>query len=115
MVQYSVIKEKKYFALTALLFYTVSIYFLFLSYKYKKLGIINSLVGGLGIIFVILIGRLFFNEKITHNEYIGIFFILIGILIIQTKHIINIKWIEDNVKLIENNVSKYNFFRNKAT
>jgi hypothetical protein len=83
--------------------------------EYKKLGIINSLVGGLGIIFVILIGRLFFNEKITHNEYIGIFLIILGILIIQTKHIINVKWIEDNVKIIENNVSKYNFFRNKTT
>jgi multidrug transporter EmrE-like cation transporter len=112
IIQYAEINKNIYFIPFAIFFYSLLVYFLYLSYKLKKLGIITVLAESFGIILMLVIGRVIFKEQITHNEYIGILFILSGILIIQIKHIINIKWIEDNVKLIENNVSKYNFFRN---
>lgn len=50
--------------------------------KHNKVAIVNAIIEPLIIIFVILLSRFFFNEKISFHEFIGIFLIICGIIII---------------------------------
>ncbi len=75
-------KEIHYFIM-AILFYSVVCYLLVQSYKYKGIGLINVLWSGLSILVILSIGITFFNEKITTLDKLGIFFIIIGIILIS--------------------------------
>jgi multidrug transporter EmrE-like cation transporter len=57
-------------------------YLLVQLYKYKGIGLINVLWSGLSILVILSIGIIFFNEKITNLDKIGIFFIILGIIFI---------------------------------
>ncbi len=87
VIQYSYNNNNNKITYLSLFFYAIAAYFLFKSYKYNKIGIVNVYCGSAGILLILLIGRIFFNEKISHNEYIGIFLILIGIYLIEKKKI----------------------------
>jgi small multidrug resistance pump len=65
-----------------ILFYIIVCYLLVQSYKYKGMGIVNVLWSGLSILIILSIGIIFFNEKITTYDKIGIFFIILGIFFI---------------------------------
>ncbi len=70
-------KPRYYFIAT--LFYAIVCYLLFLSYRYKGMGIINVLWSGISILVILSASMLFFGEKITVLDKIGVVFILIGI------------------------------------
>ncbi len=53
-----------------------------MSYKYKGMGIVNVLWSGISVLTVISTGIIFFNEKITKLDWIGIIFIILGIFFI---------------------------------
>lgn len=62
----------------ALLFIsTLCIIFAYAGVDYKNGPVIESL----GFIFVLLLGRLLFSEKLTRNKIIGMCFIMLGVLV----------------------------------
>jgi small multidrug resistance pump len=63
--------------------YGLSFYLLSLSLKVIPLGTAYALWSGIGIILTVLIGILFWREKIDWARGIGIMLILIGILVIN--------------------------------
>jgi drug/metabolite transporter (DMT)-like permease len=55
------------------------------TYEYKSMGIINLIWSCLSILFIILTGVIFFHEKLTINDYIGMIFIFIGLYFVFMK------------------------------
>lgn len=58
-------------------------YFLSLTLRYMPIGIVYAIWSGLGIIFITLIGLFFFKQSLDMAAYIGMGFILIGVIIIN--------------------------------
>lgn len=85
IIEYVHHNKNYYLLLIALVFYAILALFLLVAYRYKSIGITNSICGGMGIIVMILISRFIFNDKITLHDYIGILLILMGILLIEYK------------------------------
>jgi drug/metabolite transporter (DMT)-like permease len=55
---------------------------------YRQLDYINGpIIGSLGYIFVMILGLLFFNEKITPKKFLGVAFIFAGILVFYMNEI----------------------------
>lgn len=73
--------ETRYFII-GVLFYSIVCFLLVQSYKYKGMGIVNVLWSGLSILVILSVGIIFFNEKVTTYDKIGIFFILLGMFLI---------------------------------
>lgn len=75
--------SKTHLYLVAVVFYSIVCYLLFLSYKYKGMGIVNVLWSGLSVLVIVSTGVIYFNEKITNLDKLGILLILIGIACIS--------------------------------
>ena len=65
--------------LTGVLFYGIVCLLLVLSYKYKGMGIINVLWSGISVLVIVSVGMLFFHEKITPMDWVGVLLVLAGI------------------------------------
>lgn len=63
--------------------YTLSFWLLSLTLKQLPVGIVYAIWSGVGIIGIAIIGYIFFNESLTSWHYLGIAFILAGVLILQ--------------------------------
>ena len=63
--------------------YGVAFYFLSLALKYIPLGIAYAIWCGIGIVFVTIIGLVFFKQAIDISAIIGIVLIFIGVLVIN--------------------------------
>ena len=70
--------SKYHYYVLGVLFYAVVCYLLIQSYKYKSMGIVNILWSGLSVLMVASFGFLFYDEKITMIDIVGVVFILIG-------------------------------------
>lgn len=60
--------------------------FLYLSYTYKGVGLVNALWSGISILMMMLVGYFFFKERFATTELIGVGLILAGIIVIATHH-----------------------------
>ncbi|MBL4749558.1 MAG: QacE family quaternary ammonium compound efflux SMR transporter [Amylibacter sp.] len=58
-------------------------YFLSLTLRTMPIGIVYAIWSGLGIILITLIGLLFFKQSLDMAAYIGMGFILLGVIIIN--------------------------------
>ena len=63
----------------AIVFYAMVCLMLVLSYKYRGMGIINVLWSGISVLAVASAGAIFFHERLTRLDMIGIVCILVGI------------------------------------
>ena len=70
------------------IFYAVVAYLLHTSYNYTTMGMSQILWSGCGVVSVLLVGSLFFGETIEMNEWVGMIFILAGLLITQIKNFV---------------------------
>jgi small multidrug resistance pump len=61
----------------------VAFYFLSISLKVIPIGMVYAVWSGLGIVFISAIGHFIFNQRLDTPAFIGIAFILIGVLIMQ--------------------------------
>jgi len=61
-----------------------SFYFLSLTLKYISVGIVYAIWSGAGIIFISLIGIIFFKQTLDVAALIGMSFIILGVIIIYT-------------------------------
>ena len=71
--------KNNYLYYLAVLFYSIVCLLLLISYKYKSMGLVNVLWSGISVLVVLSTGILFFHEKITFLDKIGVFLILLGI------------------------------------
>jgi multidrug transporter EmrE-like cation transporter len=79
------------FYLLGIIFYALVCFLLVMSYKYRGMGIINVLWSGISILLIMSSGIIFFGEKITTMDKIGIILIISGIVFILSEgmHSIN--------------------------
>ncbi len=74
--------DKYHYYLYAILFYGMVCFLLLQSYKYKGMGIVNVLWSGVSILVILSASIIFFNEKITKMDAIGIVLIIAGMIFI---------------------------------
>lgn len=67
-----------YFILSWFL-YLVIVFLLWKSYHYKGVGYINVLWSGVTTVFMLIIGYMFFGERLSKEEWAGAAFVLFGI------------------------------------
>lgn len=79
---YSTNGDKPQYYVFAVVFYSIICYLLLESYKYKGMGIVNVIWSGLSILVILSSGMIFFGEKITTMDKIGVIFVVIGIFLI---------------------------------
>ena len=65
--------------LLGVVFYSIVCVLLVMSYKYKGMGLVNVLWSGLSVLVIVSTGMLFFNEKVTRLDWLGIALIIAGI------------------------------------
>lgn len=63
--------------------YAVSFYCLTVVLKTIPIGITYALWSGLGIVLISVVGMLFFHEKLVIAAIIGMFFIILGVVVIH--------------------------------
>lgn len=63
--------------------YAVSFYCLTVVLKTIPIGITYALWSGLGIVLISVVGMLFFHEKLDIAAIIGMFFIILGVVVIH--------------------------------
>ena len=76
------VPKNSYLYFLAVVFYSIVCLLLLLSYNYKSMGIVNVLWSGISVLAVLSSGILFFHEKITIYDKIGVALILLGICFI---------------------------------
>ncbi len=60
-----------------------ALYFLTLTIRTMPIGVVYAIWSGLGIIFITLIGLFFFKQSLDAAAYIGMGFIIIGVVIMN--------------------------------
>lgn len=68
--------------LGGVVFYSIVCLLLVLSYQYKGLGLINVLWSGISVLVIVSVGMIFFHEKITKMDWMGVLLVLVGIAMI---------------------------------
>ena len=71
-----------HFYISAMFFYGIICYLLIQSYKYKGMGMVNVIWRGISKLLVLSTGIIFFNEKITKMDIMGIIFVILGLFFI---------------------------------
>lgn len=71
-------------SLFTLLLYAIAFYGLALSLRQIPLGIAYSVWAGCGIVLTALVGVLFYRQQLDAAAIIGILFIILGVIIINT-------------------------------
>lgn len=69
--------------LLAILGYTLVCYFLYKSYKFAKMGIVNAIWSALSVLTISLIGCFLFDEIYSTKELVGMGMIISGLIIIN--------------------------------
>lgn len=72
--------------LGGMLCYAVVAYGLYMSYKYKGVGIVNALWSSISIVLMLAIGYFYFNERLAAMEWVGVICIIVGVLLTQIAH-----------------------------
>jgi small multidrug resistance pump len=80
---FNINNDKPHYYAFAILFYAMVCYLLIQSYKYKGMGIINVLWSGISILVIMSGSILFFGEKITTMDKVGVLFIILGIILVM--------------------------------
>ncbi|MBF7690699.1 DMT family transporter [Acinetobacter pollinis] len=67
----------------SLVFYAITFVFAGMALKYLPTGIVYALWGGLGTIGCVVVAHFFLDQKLTFPAYIGIGFIVVGVMILE--------------------------------
>ena len=85
--KYNEIPHPMYYIL-GIIFYALVAFLLNTSYNYSSMGMSQMLWSGMSVIAILLVGSFFFGETIEKNEWIGMIFIIIGLVITQIKNFV---------------------------
>jgi multidrug transporter EmrE-like cation transporter len=80
-IYYSHYTKNNIYLVLAIGFYICVCFTVYTAYNYKGIGMVNALWSAIDIVLLLIVGVLIFNEKLSKNEYIGILFIIIGIIL----------------------------------
>ena len=64
--------------------YIVSFYFLTFALQNIPIGIVYATWAGLGVFLIAILGKVFFDETLSWQVMIGLFFIVIGVAIVNS-------------------------------
>ena len=70
------------YVITAYFIFIISTILTIIAYKGVELKY-GPIIGSVGYIFILIMGKMFLNEKITRNRILGIFLIIIGIVVFK--------------------------------
>lgn len=87
-IYYSHYTKNYMYLILAIGFYICVCFTVYAAYNYKGIGMVNALWSAIDIVLLLFIGVLIFKEKLSKNEYLGILFIIIGI-ILTSKNVVN--------------------------
>ena len=82
-LQYSQQFTRLWPTLGAIVAYAGAFYFLGITLKYMPVGIVYALWSGLGIVFITIIGFMFFDQRLDLAAIAGLILIVAGIIVIQ--------------------------------
>lgn len=68
--------------LSAWLIYAGVVYLLYTAYGSHGVGFVNALWSGVMTVMMLIIGRVWFNERLTRTQWIGISVILTGMVVL---------------------------------
>lgn len=88
-VYYANKSKNKIYIVLGLFFYAMVCFLVYHAYDYKGVGIVNAIWSAIDIVLLLVIGAVIFKENISLQEYVGIVFIIVGILLTNGKSIIN--------------------------
>jgi multidrug transporter EmrE-like cation transporter len=83
-IYYSNVSKNDAFFILGIFFYVCVSFAVYKAYHYKGIGMVNAIWSAIVIVLLLIVGVLLFKEKISTQEFIGIAFIIIGIIL--TKH-----------------------------
>tara|TARA_B100000780_G_scaffold260994_1_gene213139 strand:+ start:1119 stop:1340 length:222 start_codon:yes stop_codon:yes gene_type:complete len=63
--------------------FLTSFYLLTYALKVLPIGLVYAVWSGMGIVLILVIGHWFFNERLDMPAFIGVGFILLGVIIMQ--------------------------------
>lgn len=63
--------------------YAIALYLLAQTLRYMPVGVVYAIWSGLGIVFIAIIGRVWFGQKLDPAALVGIALILAGVLVIN--------------------------------
>lgn len=78
-------KQTWMFLFASMVVTLLSAYIYFTLLKNSKPSLVVAILSPLTIVFTIIIGRLFFEDKLTVLELVGIFLIIVGVVLTQIK------------------------------
>jgi len=81
--RYYVFSKNKLFLIISLVCFGFSAYLFYLLMAFKSTAIVNLLWVSLSTIFISMISYFLFKEKITWGQSVGMFFIILGIIIME--------------------------------
>jgi multidrug transporter EmrE-like cation transporter len=79
-IYYSHLTKNYVYLILAIGFYICVCFTVYAAYNYKGIGMVNALWSAIDIVLLLLVGVLVFKENISAQEYLGILFIIIGII-----------------------------------
>lgn len=85
-VYYSHLTKNYMYLVLAIGFYICVCFTVYVAYNYKGIGMVNALWSAIDIVLLLLVGVLLFGEKLSNIEYLGIVFIVIGIILTSVKY-----------------------------
>ena len=86
-IKYYHVTERLPFILLAFVLYGCVAYLLSLAYDYKGVGLVNVLWSGMTVLMMLAIGIFGFHEQIHIHDWIGIFLIVLGMIVININNV----------------------------
>lgn len=80
-IYYSNVSKNNIYLMLGIILYIFVAFAIYQAYNYKGVGMVNAIWSAISIILLIMIGLFIFNENISTQEYVGIIFIILGIVL----------------------------------
>ncbi len=80
-IYYANVSNNNLYFILGILFYIGVSFAVYTAYNYKGVGMVNAIWSAIDIVLLLIVGVVLFKEQISVQEYIGIAFIIIGIIL----------------------------------
>ncbi len=75
-----------YAIIIAIILYGFVCFLLYKTYDFKGMGLVNVLWSGMSVLLILTLGIVFFNEKVHLHDWIGIFLVVSGMILITYRN-----------------------------
>ncbi len=81
-IKYAYIQQNKWYIILSVILFTIISFLFYYVYHFEKISIVNAHYNVFSFLIITLIGVYIFKETLSYCEKLGLFFILIGIIVI---------------------------------